>query len=496
MNHQYPSRKTQSPKKRLRGLLHLTLILVLALTTLCLFSCLTPSERGKQTDPSGLTLELNDDGASYAVTGIGTYADSALVIPSTFNGKPVTAIERNAFSSAHKINSVVIPDSVTTIKANAFGFCRHLISVKLGKGVASIEERAFDYCSSLVEIINNSSLVITAGASDNGNIALNALSVHNGESKLVKENGFLFITHDGTSYLAAYDGNDEAISLPASYNGNGYEILTHAFYQTATLKSVSIPAAVTVIGDRAFSNCSNLSEINIAEGVTEIGEYAFNACKATSLTLPGSISAIGDSAFAQCYNLAEVTLGGAIEDIGELVFADCGKLSKVNVKSLNDWLGNDINPFGGSQYYDLFVDGEKLEEAVIPSGVTSIGKGAFFRCRSIKSVELHEGVTEIGESAFRSCPFIEEIVFPDGVKTIGDYAFNDCEALTRVVFGKDVNYIGFEAFVGCNITKAIFKDPNGWKREYVMGEKYDINVTDERAILSALSISNYCLIKE
>lgn len=48
----------------------------------------------------GLVYKLNDGGASYSVTGIGTATDVAdIVVFSTRNGLPVTKIEHGAFGS-------------------------------------------------------------------------------------------------------------------------------------------------------------------------------------------------------------------------------------------------------------------------------------------------------------------------------------------------------------------------------------------------------------
>jgi len=59
-----------------------------------------------------------------------------LVIPSEFEGKPVTAIYDNAFLHT-KITSVTIPYSVTTIGASAFS-CSDITEVKGGKNVSRV----------------------------------------------------------------------------------------------------------------------------------------------------------------------------------------------------------------------------------------------------------------------------------------------------------------------------------------------------------------------
>lgn len=69
-------------------------------------------------------------------------------------------------------------------------------------------------------------------------------------------------------------------------------------------------------------------------------------------------------------------------------------------------------------------------DIVIPSGVTSIGEGAFacmaenkFGTKNIKSVVFPEGLIEINANAFRSQENLRKITFPSTLKFIGKNAF-------------------------------------------------------------------------
>ena len=74
----------------------------------------------------GLSYKTNSDLKSYSVTGIGEAATTKLVIPSSYNGLPVTGIAANAFSGITGLTSVTIPYTVTSIGDNAFGNCSNL----------------------------------------------------------------------------------------------------------------------------------------------------------------------------------------------------------------------------------------------------------------------------------------------------------------------------------------------------------------------------------
>ena len=65
----------------------------------------------------GLMFSLNGD--AYTVR-IGTCTDADIVIPSVYNGKPVTSIADSAFSGYSSFTSIEIPDSITSIGDYAF----------------------------------------------------------------------------------------------------------------------------------------------------------------------------------------------------------------------------------------------------------------------------------------------------------------------------------------------------------------------------------------
>jgi hypothetical protein len=74
----------------------------------------------------GLEFTLDDNKASYSVTGIGTCEDTDVIIPSEYNSLPVTGIGNNAFSNYTALTSIVIPNSITYIGERPFLYCSNL----------------------------------------------------------------------------------------------------------------------------------------------------------------------------------------------------------------------------------------------------------------------------------------------------------------------------------------------------------------------------------
>ena len=99
----------------------------------------------------GLRYSLNDDGVSYSLYNIGTCTDTDIVIPSKYEGLPVTNIYPYAFQN-QAITSVSIPDSVTYIDGYAFYNCTNLTSIVIGGSVTKIGNNAFYNCNKLTNV--------------------------------------------------------------------------------------------------------------------------------------------------------------------------------------------------------------------------------------------------------------------------------------------------------------------------------------------------------
>ena len=130
----------------------LLLLTALAFTFGC-FALASCDSTEEATPTEGLEYILNDDDESYSVTGIGSATDTDIVIASTYEGKPVTAIAAFAFFECENLTRVTIPDSVTSIGKWVFEYCTSLTNVTISSSVTSIGGWAFWYCESLSSII-------------------------------------------------------------------------------------------------------------------------------------------------------------------------------------------------------------------------------------------------------------------------------------------------------------------------------------------------------
>ena len=175
------------------------------------------------------------------------------------------------------------------------------------------------------------------------------------------------------------------------------------------------------------------------------------------LKVPGKLSGaysvkedtriICDSAFSYCYSLSEIVIPSSVTSIGDRAFFGCSSLKYIsipksviclNANTFAEWNGKleclspnfvyeDDVLFNKDKSRIISFRNQNIKSYVIPSSVTSIGKGAFSCCYSPSEIVIPSSVTSIGDWAFSFCSSLSEIVIPSSVTSIGDWAFYNCK---------------------------------------------------------------------
>ena len=179
-------------------------------------------------------------------------------IEATYNGIPVVKIDDGAFSGFSSLSSLVIPDGIEEIGADAFSNCTSLSSLFIPSSIKRIGERAFKGCSSITEMILG-----------NGMDAL-------GGNKICFCANLASSRYNGGLGVFGMDlgiCTCGANSIRVGLN----KIEAEAFAGLTSLKSLTLPEGVKILGEGAFSYCSTLTEAKLPSSIDKL-LYPFYGC--------------------------------------------------------------------------------------------------------------------------------------------------------------------------------------------------------------------------
>ena len=383
-----------------------------------------------------------------AVSGIGSCTSTRIVIPMYYSGYPVYEIASSAFKNNTKITSVTIPSDISEIGNSAFEGCTYLTEINYNaRNVQDFEINNRVFCNAGQrgqgitfnigsEVYHVPNYLLDPGPDHTNKPKIKDLIFEKVRNLDGFESNGAFFCNITNLYIDSLEDylrlKFDATSQPIVCAENVYfggELVTNlvipesitsipanAFYHFRSLKSVTFHDGVTEIGVSAFSSCANLSEINFGNGIKTIGESFAYCTSLTSVTIPASVTCMRGT------------------------FRECTSLKEVYISDLAAWCSmegfyNDItergSTFNGVEY-DLYLNGELVENLVIPEGVTHIGDGVFWNCKSIKSVTLPDSLVSIGKGAFGNVTGLTEIVVPNSVTEIGLGAFYGCDNFVSI----------------------------------------------------------------
>jgi len=296
----------------------------------------------------------------------------AITIPSTINGRPVTAIGEKAFSGK-QLTSVVIPDSVTSIGSNAFD--NSLTSVTIGNNVA-VESSSFG--SGFKDAYDRSGKAA-------GTYHLETYRNYSTNRSIwgMKSGDFLYIG----SAIIRYTGSDHVVTIPSDINGTPVTSIGEEAFFGKQLTSVTIPDSVTSIGGNAF-----------------VGAHEGNF-SLTSVTIGSNVTLVNSAFmynFADVYNACGKAAG--TYQYGETMIEES---SGWKIKSGDFLCGGSASRNNYTRVYDVFAivgytgsgGAVTIPSAINGKPVTAIEDGAFSG-KQLTSVTIPDSVTRIGGAAF------------------------------------------------------------------------------------------------
>ena len=385
----------------------------------------------------------------------------------------VMSIGNWAFSGCTSLTSVTIPNSVTSIGHFAFYGCTSLASVTLGSGVTSIGYNAFDGCTSLTSITCEATTPPTLGTTvfpsrlTTAYIPCGTLSAYEASdwaqyvSEFVEE-GCAPAQQCGDNLFWEYE--DGVLTITGS--GDMYDYADGAnvpWYDVrGNIKTVSLPDAMTKIGQNAFYKCTAMTTINMPAQLVSIGEKAFaqDTKLACEIILPASMTTIASRAFFNCQAVTafhiEATTpptipNDAFERTTAPIHVPCGyghvygKHAQWGMLNLEmcELLQDNVYyyPIDGHTARAVTYHSNPTDTLVIPSAVvidgmprtvTEVADFAFTDCANLPAISFNEGLEYIGERAFVRCYGLHgTIVLPATLETIGERAFSYCDNVEK-----------------------------------------------------------------
>ncbi|GHU86055.1 hypothetical protein FACS1894153_2390 [Bacteroidia bacterium] len=362
-------------------------------------------------------------------------------------------IQGQAFNSC-KIKRIVFPSNLTTINDGIFLGSSQLQSIEFLEpaSITSFPAYLFSSLASLKYILIPSSITNITGA----------FNEFKGDSIGVSPNNPKFASYQKCLYSKALDtiliAPTTLTSLIFSPNivAIGNSMLAGTETITPLLVSVTIPATVTTIGNKAFQYCKNLTTVLFENGsqLKNIGTDAFWRSGLTAITLPTGLQTINSGAF-QNINLSTISIPASVTSIGANAFSHNSDLTTVD-------MSNSTLTTTGT---NIFSWCDKLTNVTLPNSLKTLNSGIFTACFSLKTITLPNSLTAIKNSAFSSSG-LTSIILPENLQELGESSFNFCDSLLSLNIPRNVNTIGVKAFtlkIGVTVdsANAYFSAENG-----------------------------------
>ena len=280
--------------------------------------------------PYGDIFEFEKESDGYCV--VISYKQSAdtVIIPSTYNGLPVTGMRTKVGGVYKTVKAVYIPKTVTTIKSSWIFNADYVNDVKL---------------------------------------SLEYISVHPDNPSYKSVDGVLY-SKDGKT-LIQYPACKSGVTFTVPEDVTSIGKL--AFGRCKNLKSIILPDSLINIGPIAFLRCTSLESIVVPDSVTDIGYGAFTYCTSLkSVTLSSNIEAVKFSTFSNCAALEKIVIPDGVKSIEYSAFYYCTALKSVHIPDSVTTLG-----------IQVFNNCRSLENIVIPDSVINMGKCVFADATSV-----------------------------------------------------------------------------------------------------------------
>ena len=390
---------------------------------------------------------INAGTATVTITGTGNYTGTKNA-NFTINAKgasnlTISDIAAVTYNGSAQTPTVTVKDGTTTLTSGTHYTVDYSNNTNAGTATVTITGMG-NYTGT-----KNANFTINPKNASNLTISSIAAQTYSGSAQtptVTVKDGTTTLT-SGTHYTVAYSNNTNAGTATVTITGQGNYTGTKSANFTINKAPLTITANSYNInqGDVLPSFAVSYSGFKNSETSSVLTTQPTISCSATSGSAPGiyDITVSGAAAHNYSFNYVNGTL--TIE-ANNIQFADAnvkaiciahwdtnsdGELSydeAAAVTTLSDyfWYNSTITSFNELQYF---------------TGLTSIGRLAFYYCSGLTSITIPNSVTSIGNFAFEGCSGLTSITIPNSVTSIGQEVFDGCSGLTSIVVeNENTNY--------------------------------------------------------
>lgn len=463
---------------------------------------------------NGMTVEIPSEinGITVAEIGNEVFADNTnigrLVIPDS-----VTRLGYRMCSGCTALREVRLPAGLTVIPDEAFDGCSSLQTVNFPGTLKEIRSDAF--CgTALTEFVAPDSLTDIRGYAfkdcadlakvdlknvrDLGSGAFQNCTALQSVRLADKMTGLSDHIFDGCASLAEIDMPDNPIAVSFTMlDGTAY------YNDPSNWENGVLYADGYLI--KADKNFASLTEYAVKEGTVVIADNAFSlvgySAKLKKMTLPDGLYRIGRSAFSKLSSLTDINIPDSVRSIGYAAFEVTGFDTESNYTDgglyIGDWLvavenvamtsftvrEGTIGVADGKDTSLFPTRAQKASQLSLPSSLRYIGARSFARLK-ISDLKLPSGLMTLGEGAFKICSYLKTVNLGDcrQLQSIGSEAFSDA-ALSKITIPENVVSVGELAFnqnkVNLTIRCETSEKPDGWDRNWSYTSNTKASITVE-----------------
>lgn len=354
----------------------------------------------------------------------------------------LTLISEELFAECDNLRNLSIPDTVTEIGANAFSKCTAFSLTELPSGIQRIGAAAFENCGS-IESLELPKTLESIGEAAFGGTIIDKASFDGTLEKWVAIGG------DGCGIA-----RDKIDFLEHICNFSGWEYDTHKHWQSCSCGKTQNEGAHTGDGDTCTVCDAALSEA-LGSGSID-GGLSWSLSRSGALTISGSgkmpdFSSVANAApwDEQKDKIQSAVIESGVQSISGGAFSGCMALEKVGISDTVAQI--DLNAFDGCTALAEFEVAADNKAFSSDGGVLFSAGKKLLRCPVGKAADctVPSGTVAIAGGAFKDCAKLESLVIPDSVTAIGESAFENCAALKRITLPKSITKLEALTFSGC-----------------------------------------------